>query len=45
VAGQQIASLFVDRYGLFRLPRRQVSTVRLAGVGVLLGGVGLVQVA
>jgi transporter family-2 protein len=45
VAGQQIASLFVDRYGLFRLPRRPVSTVRLAGVGVLLGGVGLVQVA
>jgi bacterial/archaeal transporter family-2 protein len=45
VAGQQIASLFVDRYGLFRLPRREVSAVRLTGVGVLLAGVGLVQVA
>ncbi len=45
VAGQQIASLFVDRYGLFRLPRRDVSAVRLTGIGVLLAGVGLVQVA
>jgi transporter family-2 protein len=45
VAGQQIASLFVDRYGLFRLPQREVSTVRLTGIGVLLAGVGLVQLA
>jgi bacterial/archaeal transporter family-2 protein len=44
VAGQQIASLFVDRYGLFRLPRRPLSAVRLAGVATLLVGVALIQV-
>jgi bacterial/archaeal transporter family-2 protein len=44
VAGQQVASLFVDRYGLFRLPRRRLSMVRLAGVATLLLGVGLIQV-
>ena len=45
VAGQQIASVFVDRYGLFRLPQRRISPVRLVGVGTLLAGVALVQVA
>ena len=43
VAGQQLASLFVDRYGLLRLPRRPLSTVRLAGVATLLVGVALIQ--
>jgi transporter family-2 protein len=43
VAGQQIASLFVDRYGWFRLPRREISALRLAGVALLLIGVGLIQ--
>jgi len=43
VAGQQVASLFVDRYGLLRLPRRPLSPVRLAGVATLLVGVALVQ--
>jgi transporter family-2 protein len=43
VAGQQLASLLVDRYGLLRLPRRAISTVRLAGVVLLLAGVGLIQ--
>jgi transporter family-2 protein len=43
VAGQQVASVFVDRYGLFRLPRRPLSTTRLAGVGTLLVGVALIQ--
>jgi transporter family-2 protein len=43
VAGQQIASLFVDRYGWFRLPQREISSVRLAGVVVLLIGVGFIQ--
>jgi bacterial/archaeal transporter family-2 protein len=43
VAGQQIASLFVDRYGWFRLPRREISRLRYAGVAVLLAGVGLIQ--
>jgi transporter family-2 protein len=45
VAGQQLASLFVDRYGLLRLPRRPLSAVRLAGVATLLVGVALIQVA
>lgn len=43
VAGQQIASLFVDRYGWFRLPKRVISGLRLAGVVILLIGVGLIQ--
>jgi transporter family-2 protein len=43
VAGQQIASLFVDRYGWFRLPRRPMSGMRLAGVSLLLAGVALIQ--
>lgn len=43
VAGQQIASLFVDRYGWFRLPKREISSLRLTGVLILLIGVGLIQ--
>lgn len=43
VAGQQIASLFVDRYGWFRLPRREISGLRLTGVAVLLMGVAMIQ--
>ena len=43
VAGQQIASLFVDRYGWFRLPRREISRLRYAGVALLLLGVALIQ--
>jgi transporter family-2 protein len=43
VAGQQIASLFVDRYGWFRLPQREISALRLMGVAILLIGVGLIQ--
>ena len=42
VAGQQVASLLVDRYGLLRLPPREISRTRLAGVAVLLAGVALV---
>jgi len=45
VGGQQIASVFVDRHGLFRLPRRPVSGLRLAAVGALLTGVALIQLA
>ena len=44
VAGQQIASLFVDRYGWFRLPRREISALRLGGVALLLTGVALIQI-
>jgi bacterial/archaeal transporter family-2 protein len=45
VAGQQVASLLVDRYGLFRLPRRRLPAVRLAGVATLLAGVALIQLS
>jgi transporter family-2 protein len=45
VAGQQIASVFVDRYGLLRLPRRPISRARLIGVVLLLAGVALIQLA
>ena len=44
VAGQQLASLFVDRHGWFRLPRREISSLRFGGVAVLLIGVALIQV-
>ncbi|MGH2744128.1 MAG: DMT family transporter, partial [Thermoleophilaceae bacterium] len=42
VAGQQLASVAVDRYGLLRLPRRAISGRRLAGVAVLVAGVALI---
>jgi len=45
VAGQQIASVLVDRYGLLALPQRPISRARMAGVALLLTGVGLVQLA
>ena len=45
VAGQQIASVFVDRYGLLRLPRRPISSSRLTGVVLLIAGVALIQLA
>ena len=43
VAGQQLASVVVDRHGLLRLPRRPITERRLLGVAVLLAGVALVQ--
>jgi bacterial/archaeal transporter family-2 protein len=43
VAGQQLASVMVDRHGLLRLPRLEISARRLTGVGVLMVGVGLIQ--
>jgi transporter family-2 protein len=42
VAGQQLASVLVDRHGLLRLPRRPITSRRLAGIAALLGGVALV---
>ena len=42
VAGQQLASVAVDRCGLLRLPRRPITGARLAGVAVLLAGVALI---
>ena len=43
VAGQQVASVLIDRHGLLRLPRRPISRRRLLGVAMLLGGVALIQ--
>jgi len=37
------ASLFVDRHGWFRLPKREISRLRYAGVAALLLGVALIQ--
>jgi transporter family-2 protein len=44
VAGQQIASLFFDRWGLMRMPTKPVGAARLLGVALLLLGVVLIQV-
>jgi bacterial/archaeal transporter family-2 protein len=43
IAGQQLASVAVDRFGLLRLPRRPIGRLRLTGVAVLLIGVALLQ--
>jgi len=43
IAGQQIASLFVDRYGWFRLSKREISGLRFGGVAVMLVGVAIIQ--
>jgi transporter family-2 protein len=44
LAGQQIETLFVDRYGWFRLPMREISSLRFRGVALLLVGVAIIQV-
>lgn len=43
VAGQQLASVLIDRFGWLRLPRRPVSPMRLAGLVLLFVGVALIQ--
>lgn len=43
VAGQQLASVLIDRHGLLRLPRRAITRRRAAGVALLLAGVAAVQ--
>jgi bacterial/archaeal transporter family-2 protein len=43
VAGQQVASVLVDRYGWLRLPRRAITTQRLAGIAAILAGVALLS--
>jgi transporter family-2 protein len=43
VAGQQVVSVFVDRFGWFRLPKRAVSGLRLGGVALLLAGVAVIK--
>ena len=44
VAGQQVASVFVDKYGWFRLPQRPISSMRLSGVALLLAGVVVIKI-
>jgi transporter family-2 protein len=44
VAGQQLASVFVDKYGWLRLPQRPVSVMRLTGVALLLAGVATIKI-
>jgi bacterial/archaeal transporter family-2 protein len=43
VAGQQVASMLVDGFGLLRFPQRKLSPLRIAGVAMLLLGVALIQ--
>lgn len=43
VAGQMVASVFVDHFGLMGLASRPVSVTRLVGVALILGGAFLVQ--
>ena len=43
VAGQQVASVLVDRYGWLRLPKRAITSQRLAGVAAILAGVALLS--
>jgi transporter family-2 protein len=43
VAGQQVAAVLFDRFGLLRLPKRPVTALRLGGVALLLIGVALSQ--
>jgi transporter family-2 protein len=38
IVGQQLVSMFVDRYGLLRLPQRPISGLRSTGVVLLLCG-------
>jgi transporter family-2 protein len=45
VAGQQVAAVLFDRFGLLRLPRRPVTILRLGGVALLLIGVALSQLS
>lgn len=42
IAGQLVASMFIDHFGLLFMAERKVSAVRLAGALVMMAGVGLV---
>jgi transporter family-2 protein len=43
VAGQMIASLVLDQYGLLGFPIHPISGVRVFGAALVIGGVILVQ--
>jgi transporter family-2 protein len=43
VAGQQVASLLIDRLGLLGFPMRAITSMRLLGVMLLFAGVAVIQ--
>ena len=43
LAGQMLASLLLDHFGLFGLAERQLTTPRVVGALLLMGGVALIQ--
>jgi transporter family-2 protein len=45
VAGQMLASLILDHFGLFGFPVQSVSALRVLAVTLIIGGVLLLQVA
>ena len=45
VTGQMIASVIIDRLGLFGLERKPLTPMRLAGVAALIGGTVLITTA
>lgn len=45
VTGQQLASALIDQFGLFRMPRRPLTTPRVGGLTLLIAGSVLVQLS
>ncbi|MBP2328752.1 transporter family-2 protein [Kibdelosporangium banguiense] len=45
VTGQQLASAVIDGFGLFRMPKRPLTTRRITGLALLIAGSILVQLA
>jgi transporter family-2 protein len=45
VTGQQLASALIDQYGWFRMPPRATTGPRMLGLGLLVAGSALVQLA
>jgi transporter family-2 protein len=43
VTGQQLASALIDQFGLFRMPRRPLTTPRITGLALLIVGSVLIQ--
>lgn len=43
IVGQLLMSLIVDHYGLLGVPQSSISTIKVAGVGLLVAGVLLIQ--
>jgi transporter family-2 protein len=42
IAGQLVASMVIDQFGLINMAVRKVSSIRLVGAAIMLAGVGLV---